>query len=222
MIAGLSMTFAKLQGLDSGPSDRRHDIAAWLHRLAADMRNFYDALPPTSTVKLNNHRYWAGYAAAAAAVITGDKGLLTWAADSFKVGVCAVDDAGSLPLELRRGARALGYMFYAMGPLVMIDRIAARNGLDIHGTCRDGLDRLTQFSVEQALNPALINRLSGTAQQPVITTDGKLNSRSGFAWLEAYQDRLKAFPKFEAAFHATRPFSSGEFGGNTTDLFRSR
>lgn len=219
IIAGLSMTFAQIQGLASESSVERQRIAEWLHRLALDMRSFYDALPPTSTVKLNNHRYWAGYGAAAAAIVTGDKDLLSWGTESFRVGVCAVNAAGALPLELRRGARALGYMFYAAGPLVMTDRIAARNGQDIHNRCNNGLDRLMTFSIQQALDPALINRLSGVAQQPVITSDGKLISRSSFAWLEAYQAPLAGFPKFQAAFQASRPFSSGEFGGNTTTLF---
>src|SRR5262249_33623216 len=50
IIAGLSMTFAQVQGLDSKSSSGQQRIAEWLHRLALDMRNFYDALPPTSTV----------------------------------------------------------------------------------------------------------------------------------------------------------------------------
>jgi poly(beta-D-mannuronate) lyase len=185
------------------------------------MRRFYDGLPDSSAVKRNNHRYWAGYAAAATAVVSGDRSLLDWAAESFKTGVCAVDEHGALPLELHRGARALGYMFYAAGPLVMIDTIAARNGLNIQGACRDGLERLMQFSVEQAVNPALIDRLTNTTQQPVMK-DGKLISRSSFAWIEAYQDRLKAPAEFQNAVKASRPFSSGEFGGNTTNLFARR
>ena len=92
------------------------------------MRRFYDGLPDSSAVKRNNHRYRAGRAAAATAAVSGDKSLLDWATESFKAGVCAVRmSTAHAPLELHRGPRALGYMFYAAGPLVMIDTIAARN-----------------------------------------------------------------------------------------------
>ena len=79
---------------------QRRAIEGWLRRLATRVEADYSHggdLPS----RRNNHRYWAGWAAMAAAIALDDRRLYGWALESAELGIDSITADGFLPLELR-------------------------------------------------------------------------------------------------------------------------
>ena len=184
-----------------------------------------DGLLPTSTVRNNNHRYWAGFAVASVAVATADQRLWNWGLESYRIGICAVDEAGALPLELRRGEAARAYHVYALGPLLGTAELAARNGVPAYEVCGGKLHRLVRFVMESIDDPAAIERFAKTPQGPFFRDDGTIRAKNSIAGMEFYERRFPNRTSFSARFRQQRPYAATELGGAVTrqlDLAGSR
>ena len=82
------------------------------------------------TSSLNNHRYWAGMAVAASAIVSGNCDHYVWGVGALDVAAAQITPDGYLPLELDRGKRARDYHLYAMGPLMMLAYMEHAQGRD--------------------------------------------------------------------------------------------
>src|SRR6185437_7506274 len=96
---------------------------------------------------VNNHLYWAGVEISAAGIAANNRKLFDWGIDTYHVGVAQIQPDGSLPLEMRRGRRALHYHLYALSPLVYLADFGKVNGLDLFAERDHALARLERLCV---------------------------------------------------------------------------
>jgi hypothetical protein len=148
-------------------ADQRARIEPWLRAIAHSTIEFYDHRAGRRS-RLNNHRYWAGLAVGSIGYLLGDDVLVSWATDSFRIGVCQVDARGYLPLELARGSQALNYHVYALRPLLAFAALAETHGDMVGDICGDGLTRLTVATRAALADPLSLGRIVGTPQAPPL------------------------------------------------------
>ena len=114
----------------------RERIQGWLERLVL-LRRPPRADEPTAR---NNHHYLRGSVDAAWGALVGDDARFGRGLAAYRDAIAAMRPDGSLPLETRRGARALWYQRHAIASLVVIAEIAALQGVDLYGYRVDGRD----------------------------------------------------------------------------------
>ena len=114
----------------------RERVRAWLERLVEARR------PPRAdeVTARNNHHYLRGSVDAAWGALVGDDARFRGGLAAYRDAIAAMRPDGSLPLETRRGARALWYQRHAIASLVVIAEIAAAQGVDLYGYGVDGRD----------------------------------------------------------------------------------
>jgi poly(beta-D-mannuronate) lyase len=117
LLAGLALSYAKVR--DAATSDQRAAIDTWLLALADGVRKHSDAYKGTK----NNHYYWEGLAVGATGAVTGNAADLAWSRKVFRAAEADISDDGILPLEMKRGSRALHYHLFSVAPLVMLESI---------------------------------------------------------------------------------------------------
>jgi poly(beta-D-mannuronate) lyase len=176
-----SLAFAYLEVKDTAGAEDRAAIDAWLAKLAKGTMAIYGNEGHSN---LGNHRYWGGLAVGAVAIATGDKAMFDWAIDSYRLGVCQVEDNGALPIELTRGPRSRDYHIHAVAPLVMLAEMGARNGVDTYGECGGALHRLVKFVLSAVKDPSAIEKLAGATQIPLKDLASRL------AWAAVYRSRF--------------------------------
>jgi poly(beta-D-mannuronate) lyase len=213
IVGGMAMAYlavrpvAEATGYDDGP------LKAWF---AARAKQFISTYEESGDLGSNrsNHRYWGGYAVAAIGVVTGDRDLLEWGVESFRIGACQADANGALPLELDRKKKARDYHLVAVAPLVMTAELAAANGIDAYGICGGAIHRVIKFTLDSVEHPELIEELTGVKMQKLPTKNG-FPRGDRFAWVEPY---FKRFGGGEAqfGFELERPLYSSPLGGRVT------
>ena len=139
-------------------------IAPWLHTLGAATRAWYDAAAQRKS-QGNNHLYWAGMELAAIAAATNEPKDLDWAYAAYRSGIAQIQPDGTLPLEMKRGSKALHYHLYALAPLVMIAEFGEANGTDLFAEEHGALRRLAAVSIAQVQDPGLFQTRTGVVQE---------------------------------------------------------
>jgi poly(beta-D-mannuronate) lyase len=150
LLAGLALSYAKVR--DTATDDQRASIDAWLKALAYGVRSHSDAYKGTR----NNHYYWEGLAVGATGAVTGDAKDLEWARGVFRAAEADIANDGTLPLEMKRGSRALHYHLFAAEPLVMLESL-----LDEHSA---KLEKLAKFCIAGSVDLAMVAKRAGVAQ----------------------------------------------------------
>jgi poly(beta-D-mannuronate) lyase len=106
---------------------------------AADQKLIEDWIDPlvrkidkkfNGDVDHNNHRYLADSVLALWGSVVGDSGLYNKGRERFEIALEQMSPEGALPLETRRGARALWYIRQAIADLALIAAVYERNGDD--------------------------------------------------------------------------------------------
>ncbi|WP_340318199.1 alginate lyase family protein [Rhizorhabdus argentea] len=218
-LSGWAIDYAMVRNITFKEDDPKPMIERWFAEMAADLRVHTDQI--TNATARNNHRYWAGLAAMAVAMNTGDQSLAQWALASARIGLDQVDSVGALPLELRRAAMARHYHLYAAAPLVMTIEIAAANGTDLSSYNDGALHRLVAFAISSISSPSLISSLSGAPQQAFVNSNGRYNTQD-VAWFEFYNRRFPDRLPDGAGVLANRPLVNIELGGDLTLLAAKR
>lgn len=157
-----AIAIAYLKVRDSGLATNRDKnlLFPWFERVVAQTERFYGE----SGAK-NNHLYWAGVEIAAAGIAADDKKLFNWGVAAYRTGIEQIDPDGTMPLEMRRGRRALHYHFYALAPLVYLAAFGKANGLDLYSENHNSLSRLVRFCIASEKDDSLIARVAGTPQE---------------------------------------------------------
>ena len=218
MITALSLDFMQVRGLDTGDPGQRRRIAEWLHSLGADTMNHWAGLPNDAMVNLNNHRAWAGLAAASAGLASGDGRLFDWGVQSGQVVLCEADSHGALPREILRAGRARLYSLYTAEPLVMIAELAEPNGVDLYSQCGGALHRIVAFALKSVDDPSDMEQLAGARQEAFYKPDGSFN-KAQIAWADVYEHRFPGRAPLPANFAAGRPYFAPDLGGSVGLLF---
>lgn len=220
-VAALSLAWMQVREAIDPQDDGRRDIEKWFDRRGDEVRDYYDAKDPDRRSTRNNHRYWAGLAAAGAGVAAGSTRLLDWGLASGELGLRQVDGDGALPLELSRGKRALYYHAYALGPLLMLAEIGARNGRSSYGAENGALHRLVRFTLAGIDDPTRVASKAGETQEP-LGRDGGAFDTGDVAWLEIYHARFGDRNPWAGRMPDLRPLTLTRLGGDLTLLFAGR
>jgi poly(beta-D-mannuronate) lyase len=184
-----SFAVAYLKVRESGviSDSQKAEIAKWLKKLANDNADYYEKRRTNSrsTDAYNNHLYWAGFAIAAAAIASDDRGLFRWAVNAYKQGAHDIRDDGTLPLEMDRGQRALHYHVYALAPLVMLAEFGETNGLDLYAERDYAIKRLVARCVAGLDDASFFEKRTGVKQ----VTDGEIEAWE-ISWAQPYTRRF--------------------------------
>ena len=138
-LAGLAMSYVKLRPFAT--SDQRREIDEWLIRLADNCRAFFDHRGR----KRNNHWYWLGLGLAAVGLATDSDRYWTEARSIMLDAANDIQADGTLPLELKRGKRALHYHNFSAQPLFAMTLLAHAKEEDWAAFNGGAFQRLVRF-----------------------------------------------------------------------------
>lgn len=160
LTGAIAIAYLKVRDSGLATDEDRNLLFPWFERVVAQTERFYGE----SGAK-NNHLYWAGVEIAAAGIAAGDNKLFNWGVNAYREGVAQIGADGTMPLEMRRGRRALHYHLYALAPLVYLAAFGKANGLDLYSENHDALSRLVRFCIASEKDDSLIARIAGAAQE---------------------------------------------------------
>lgn len=205
------LTIRDAPGLDR---DAKARVTSWLtqlgQRVNQDFRNSPDR---------NNHLYWAAVSAVSAASISNDRALFDWGIAAALSGLADIQPDGTLPRELSRREKALGYHVFAMQALVLVATFAARNGIDLWHEHDGALLRLGDLLVHALQDPSIMDQKAG---YPQSTADLQgWPSKAALSWAEPYYAATRD-PRLVPLLRAFRPaIGTTRNGGDMTLAFGS-
>lgn len=204
VIGAIAISYLKIQGSEQITSEEKQLILPWLVEVVHQSTGYYDSGKPQK----NNHLYWAGVEAVAAGVAADNHTLLDWGVNAYKTGIDQIQPDGSLPLEMRRGQRALHYHLYALAPLVYIAEFGEDNGLHLYAERDHALARLVHLSIDGLNNNSYFVEATGIPQD----TPGSSLMAEQISWAEIWQSRFPDARVAELLGHA-RSMSYMYLGG---------
>jgi poly(beta-D-mannuronate) lyase len=208
----ISLAYLKVrdaQGLD--PTQKK-TIEDWVGKWARVVHDDY-ATDLHRSSRNNNHAYWAAWSVGLAAVVLNDRQLFDWMVDRYHRALRQIGPDGTLPLELKRGSKALHYHVFSSQALVLIAELGRRNGSDLYEANDGALKRLIKRTTEGLADPGYFAEKTGKNQNWV----GKLNG-SKLAWMEPYYARFRD-PAIRPWIKRFRPLKNRRIGGDATLLY---
>ena len=208
-------------GLDAA---QRNRILGWLGELVESRPRPANAV----VTRHNNHHYLRGSVDAAWGALVGDQSHLASGLAAYRDAIDDLRPDGSLPLETRRGDKALWYQRHAIASLVVIAEIAANQGIDLYGYRANDRDLHTaiRFLLDAIDDPQLVRPYAGTSTQDLGFLEHRGHDRTYMAWVEIYAVRFPHRPEsarlltlLERVDPDFRPMVDDYSGGNTTCLF---
>ena len=207
-LAGLALAYLKVKR-HASDADKRA-IEPWLDAMAIRARAFFD----DRARQRNNHWYWLGLGLGATALATGnDK---HWAEARAIMADAARDIAadGTLPLEMKRGARALHYHAFSVQPLVALAELARAKDEDFYALERGALHRLVSLTARALESPTIMDRLANIKQERPV--------KPGAGWAYLYARRFPGRDaKAIAAVEAEQKRGHRWLGGSTEALAKA-
>lgn len=194
--------------------EARQPIQDWLSHRMKDQMSFWEGAAPGA--RQGNLRAWAGLAAAAVSVQTGDLALRDWAGKALGDVICSANPDGSLPQEMSRGRLALHYQLHAIAPLVTAAAILERQDIRATRMCDGALIRIVDFVVADLQEGQITQAITGAEQSLFDGTDHLRPYQ--LAWIEAYLS-IEPHHTLEAIARDYRPLSYSKLGGNQTELW---
>lgn len=209
-------------------------VRAWLEGLLEG-----DSSPPAaSTSARNNHAYLHASVAMAWGALTGDAARFAAGPRAYRRALRDMRPDGSLPLETRRGARALWYQRHALASLVTIAEMAAVQGQDLYGLDIDGrtVHAGIRFLLDAIDDPRRVWRYAAANENPGPERDWRRqdlgfleprgHGRRYMAWAEIYAARFPDRPETRRLLALLarsdpdfRPMVDDYSGGNATCFF---
>ena len=186
-LAAWAVAYLKIRGSGVVTDGQNKNITQWLKKLADAARNYCEDKRSRGKGNdaYNNHLYWAGFAVAAAAIASDDRGLFRWGIDAYKQGVHDIREDGTLPLEMERGQMALHYHLFSLAPLVMIAELAAANGIDLYAERDYAIKRLAARCISGLEDPSYFQQRTEVAQ----VADAEIQSWQ-ISWAQPYTRRF--------------------------------
>jgi poly(beta-D-mannuronate) lyase len=165
VIGAIAIAYLKVRGSGLITAEQAHEILPWIVNVVHQTMDYYDTRRQKGTGDAeNNHLYWAGVEISAAGIAANDRKLFDWGMDAYKVGVAQIEPDGSLPLEMRRGQRALHYHLYAVAPLVYLAEFGEDNGLNLYAEHNYALKKLAALSTQGLEDNSFFAKGAGIAQ----------------------------------------------------------
>lgn len=164
VIGALGIALLKVR--DSGlvsPADTKL-LTDWMKAVSEQTIAFYKKRDAESGGKGNNHLYWAGVQVGAIGIAANDRQFFDWALDAYRNGIGQITPQGTLPLEMRRGRRALHYALYACAPLVYLAEFGEDNGFHLYAEDHSALKRLVNQSIAGLQGSGYFDQATGIKQ----------------------------------------------------------
>ncbi len=212
------------------PDGERRRIDDWLGGLVPRVDARFDG-----DVDHNNHRYLADSVLMAWGALVGDDALYRQGLERYRSALADARDDGSLPLEARRGARALWYTRHALTSLVVMAEIARAHGDDLYGVSVGGrsFDLVLSFLTSGLASPLLVETYAAANVIPGPSDDfrtqdlGFLAERAHGRNYMAFVEAIRLLPprtaprrligqRFDTRTAAERPLIDDYVGGNAT------
>lgn len=218
------------RGLDD---EQRRVISSWLDPLVRKVDHAFDG-----SVDHNNHRYLTDSVLMAWGAVIDDQALYQKGISRYRSILSEARADGSLPLETRRGSRALWYMRQSLSSMTVIAEMAAARGIDLYTLSEGGgsFDRILSYTLNGIAEPRVVLAYASENYIPGDESDfrkpdlGFLARRSHgrhyMAWAEAVvardrpglaTRRLKAL--FTRSLRNDRPLIDEFAGGNATCIW---
>ncbi len=140
---------------DDLSSHERKQIETWLTHLVKKIDHLFGG-----DVDHNNHRYLADSVLALWGDIIGNKALYKKGRERFEIALKQMHTDGSLPLETRRGSRALWYTRQAIADLTLIAEVYHNNNDDLFG-----------MNINDRSLPLLMNYFISSVQNPLVNLE---------------------------------------------------
>ena len=206
-LAGLALAYLKVRG-HAEAADKTL-IEPWLREIADRARAVYD---DPGKIR-NNHWYWLGLGLGAVGIATDSPRHWREARRIMKDAARDIRDDGLLPLELKRGRRALHYHTFAAMPLVTLAELAASRDEDWYALNSAALHRLVRATAAGLVDPTRFDRAAGLQQERP--------ARPRAGWLQLYQSRFQnELPPRLPAAKAGHRWLGGNVGNLRTVLSR--
>ena len=187
VIGAVAIAYLKVRDSGLAQTGQEHDILTWIVKVVHQTMDYYDARRQKGTGDAeNNHLYWAGVEVAAAGIAANDTKLFNWGIETYHVGVAAIQPDGSLPLEMKRGQRALHYHLYALAPLVYLAEFGEDNGLNLYAEHNYALKKLAALSTSGLVDNSFFVKAAGSQQD---TLNGPLAAEQ-ISWARVYVARF--------------------------------
>jgi poly(beta-D-mannuronate) lyase len=187
VIGAIAIAYLKVR--DSGLilPEQEHEILPWIVKVVRQTMDYYDIRRQKGTGEAeNNHLYWAGVEISAAGIAANNRKLFDWGMDAYHVGVAEIEPDGSLPLEMRRGQRALHYHLFAAAPLVYLAEFGEDNGLHLYAEHNYALKKLAVLSTQGLVGNSFFEKAAGIAQD---TPNGPPTAEE-ISWANIYVSRF--------------------------------
>ncbi|HEV2279381.1 MAG TPA: alginate lyase family protein [Acidobacteriaceae bacterium] len=183
VIGAIGIAWLKVEDSGLETTERKRVVVPWFQSVVRQTMDFYD----TSHAK-NNHLYWAGVEAAAIGVACNDRKIFDWAMNAYRVGIAEIQPDGSMPLEMRRGRRALHYHLYALAPLVYLAEFGEVNGLHLFAADNHALARLEHLCISGLHDNSFFTQHSGEQQDLPERVPAAEQISWGVIWQEHFPD----------------------------------
>ena len=161
-------------------------ISNWMKAVSQQTIAFYQRRDAATGGNGNNHLYWAGVQVGAVAIAANDRKLFGWAVAAYRDGIAQITPQGTLPLEMRRGRRALHYALYACAPLVYLAEFGEDNGIELYAEDHYALKRLVNRSIAGLDGSGYFDKATGIKQD---LPDGP-PSAEAIGWAKVYVHRF--------------------------------
>jgi poly(beta-D-mannuronate) lyase len=191
-IGGFAVAWLKVRpagGAELGVTPAQNAaVESWMEKVGQQVKDYFEPLHQKGTGSgTSNHFYWAGFAVMAAGISANDRALYDWGIGTYKFGVEQITPDGTLPLEMRRGQRALHYHLFAIAPLVTMAELAYANGEDLYTYSNASIHLLVARTLAGLTDNSYFAAKAGVPQE---TPDNGVISGSDISWLPPYARRF--------------------------------
>jgi poly(beta-D-mannuronate) lyase len=97
-------------------------------------------------------------------IAANDNQLFDWGIAAYHIGVAEIEPDGSLPIEMKRGRRALHYHLFALAPLVYLAELGEENGQNLYAERSYALQKLATLSAQGMTNNHFFEQATGVSQ----------------------------------------------------------
>lgn len=188
VIGALAIAYLKVRDSGLVHPDEVAFLTKWMKAVGKQTMDYYDVrLAQPGGELQNNHLYWAGVEIAAIGIAANDRRLFDWAVATFRNGAQQITPEGTLPLEMRRGQRALHYHLFAASPLVYLAEFGEDNGIDLYAENNGAIKRLVDRATAGLAGSGYFNHEAGIKQEEPNGPP----SAEAIGWAKVY---VKRFP----------------------------
>ena len=190
------------------PKDEKKIILKWLDKIENNFEHgmrtngYYEGSYYGNSARKagHNHATQSSIARMSVGALTGNKKKFLTGIDQWFITLDTMRKDGSLPIETRRGARALFYQGRTISALIAIAERALVQGIDLYTIDRNkSIHKVVQFYLDVADNPELILKYAKKNHKPGPSKDytrqdlygANRFNRSGHGWVKLY---IKRFP----------------------------